>query len=220
MYYLAIQNDFRLCTIALFRGSEKLESEQISNHEASAQLILVIERLLSKAKIFFVDLEFLAVNTGPAPYTALRTTIALVNGMAYATGIPLLSIDGLETLVEEYGNADSPVLAILNAFNREVYYAFRFQNELLKGCEKIEQLMERLKNSRSASPIHCIGNGVDLYLDLFMSDLTLDLYFPNPAITTCSIDAVARKGCELWSKQSCVKQLSIGYLKTYTVAGY
>ncbi len=51
-------------------------------------------------RLRFLDLAFIAAHQGPAPFTTLRVCLTTVNGFAFATGMPLIGINGLQELVE------------------------------------------------------------------------------------------------------------------------
>jgi len=64
----------------------------------SEKLTLYIEELLAESGITPADLHAVCVAKGPGSYTGLRIGVSAAKGLCYALGIPLLSIDALQSL--------------------------------------------------------------------------------------------------------------------------
>lgn len=216
MYYLVIQNDFTVCTVALFFEKTKKGEVVKANHEASKNLIESIEFLLGKEKKKLKDMCCIMVNTGPAPYTALRTTIALVNGIAYGSSVPLVPVDGLRAFLAEYYESNQPTLAILNAFGNDVYYGLHIEGTVQTGWLSFDTCISLVNDIAITKPLRLIGNGIDLYKEKLVL-LKHPYYFVDPLPLTCSIDGVMHYGYEQLHavKSQKIQSLSIGYLKTY-----
>jgi tRNA A37 threonylcarbamoyladenosine modification protein TsaB len=148
-------------------------------HLTSKFFILGIEELLSRNRLIFADIAFCAVNCGPGPFSTIRSILASVNGLHCATGVPLVSIDGLEaTFLEFYNNAYKNTIVVVNAFNNESYYLVA-RNECIvrTGYKKTELLNQEIAEEFSHSALNIIDN------------------------KTCSIETVARLGYEKYGAQ-------------------
>src|SRR5471030_2525471 len=95
-HYLSIQNTYTHVEMALFQDGQLINWVSEDKLRASKHFILLIAGLLQEHQIKFSDLSFVAVNQGPGPFTTLRVVIASVNGLSYATKIPLVGIDALD----------------------------------------------------------------------------------------------------------------------------
>ncbi len=212
--YLAIQHTYTDVQAGLYKNNQCLSTLSLHKHLASSLLVERIKDLLAKHTINLGQLSFLAVNQGPGPFTTLRVVIATVNGLSFALGIPLVGIDGIKTLVNEYTNKECKTyVALLNAFNQDVYFAIKESDDHIKtGYENIEILLKQLKAESKESSLCFLGNGATLHCDLIKK------YFPDAFIDQdlhhCSLNALASQGLHKWQNKHCVStQLQPLYLK-------
>ena len=63
---------------------------------ASAVLLPVVDKLLSKAGVQLKDLDAIAVVVGPGSFTGIRIAVNTARMFAYTTQIPLIKVDNLE----------------------------------------------------------------------------------------------------------------------------
>ncbi|HEX5784543.1 MAG TPA: tRNA (adenosine(37)-N6)-threonylcarbamoyltransferase complex dimerization subunit type 1 TsaB, partial [Burkholderiaceae bacterium] len=103
--------------------------------QASATMIPVILSLLAAQGWTLAELDGIAFGCGPGSFTGLRTTCAVVQGLAVAArpgGIPVLPVNTLLAVAEEarWQNAQGPmtaaperIVAVLDARMDELYVA-------------------------------------------------------------------------------------------------
>ncbi len=72
------------------------ESEQGRDH--ASQITLLIGKCAGQAGHHLKDLDAVAVSSGPGSYTSLRIGWSTAKGIAYALGIPMISVDTLQAL--------------------------------------------------------------------------------------------------------------------------
>jgi tRNA threonylcarbamoyladenosine biosynthesis protein TsaB len=56
----------------------------------------MIDKLLKSNRISPVELEAIAVSSGPGSYTGLRIGVSTAKGIAHAHGLPLMAFDSLQ----------------------------------------------------------------------------------------------------------------------------
>ena len=212
--YLAIQHTYTDVQAGLYKNNQCLSFFSLHKHQASSLLLEKIKELLIKHSIHLGQLSFLAVNQGPGPFTTLRVVIATVNGLSFAVGIPLVGIDGIKTLVNEYKNKECKTsIALLNAFNQDVYFAIKESDDHIKtGYENIEVLLKHIKIKSKKQSLCFLGNGATIHYDLIKNQ------FPEALIDQdlqhCSLNALAQQGLHKWQNKHCVStQLQPLYLK-------
>ncbi len=216
MYSLAIQNNYDEVQFALMQDTTQISYDSISKMKASTQLIPHLNSMLATNNISLSDLSYIAANCGPGPFTTLRVVITTVNGIAYATKIPLIGINGLFAAAQEWQDEAYPLTAIFfNAFGNDVYTLVTKQNkQLMYGAYAITDILLQLKNE--SGTIRFLGNGTTLHKDLIESELGSHAYIPEVIPAYCSLEAIARMGYEEWkSKQSGVSELMPVYLKQH-----
>lgn len=194
-YYLVLQSTYDLIEIGLGVDYTLLDQLSLNKMDANRNLILEINNLLLKHNLNLEQLSFIATNLGPAPFTSLRVVIVTVNGLAFATGIPLIGVNGLQAFVTEF-NANQPTnsekdiqsptfsnssnpntitLALLNAYNQDAYYGILDQaGNFTAGWGATNELLISLAarfKAAGVQKIQLIGNGVNLFIAKIKQDL-------------------------------------------------
>jgi tRNA threonylcarbamoyladenosine biosynthesis protein TsaB len=127
---LVVQSTYELVQVGLFDGSRLIYTHALDKKEASALLIPTIDTLTSAAKIQIQDCECAIINQGPGPFTTLRIVIATMNGISFATGLPLVGVNALDALLYTSDPTYSrSIVAMLNAYGGDVYFAVRAAGE-------------------------------------------------------------------------------------------
>ncbi|MCL4361563.1 tRNA (adenosine(37)-N6)-threonylcarbamoyltransferase complex dimerization subunit type 1 TsaB [Candidatus Dependentiae bacterium] len=153
MIFLTLSTGYHHIFIALSDKEKLIAKKEIENKLASKNLILIIDEILKENNLKLSDVKFICVNQGPAPFTSLRTSIATANGIAFATNIPLVGVNGLDALMNEYyGPKFDLNVAILNAFAGDVYFEIapkHVSGTPEKGTEKSSLRLSGSSNSAS-----------------------------------------------------------------------
>lgn len=192
--------------------SDQSDIVRIPKVEATAQLLITIEKLLASRKCTIHDLSYVAVNQGPGPFTTLRVLIATVNGISFATGIPLVGVDGLEAFAYDYRTSELPVFIMLNAFGGDVYYALVTKEQVQKGCTQVDDALS-LCAQKVSGQIRLVGNGVLQYrnrIDLILGDRA---QISEPVPSFCLLSSVAHLAQKVYAAEEKVHQLYPLYLK-------
>jgi tRNA threonylcarbamoyladenosine biosynthesis protein TsaB len=221
-HYLSIQNTYTHVEMALFQDSQMINWVAEDKLRASKNFVLLISGLLQEHCIKFSDLSFLAVNQGPGPFTTLRVVIASVNGLSYATKVPLVGVDALDALlIEHESNAYSHTIALLNAFNQDVYFGIstRGMSNSPKGYKNIDIFLSELQALIPDQAIRFIGNGAELYHKEISAAFGPRAYIPTPMPQTASVQQIGIMGLHQWDKQENVTyELYPLYLKQAIVS--
>lgn len=187
--YLVLQNTYHTVELALFKDSTLQASHFLDKMVASKLLIPELNNLLQSTNQALHDLDFIGVNQGPGPFTTLRVVITTANGLAFATGIPLIGVDGLDALIQEFESpAYATCVALLNAFNNDVYFGIKTEQGLRKGVQNIVTLTQELINTEGM--IQLMGNGAQLYHNQLQSALNHRAVFTHPQQEVASINQI------------------------------
>ena len=163
--HLIIQNTYHEVQIGLFDDDILIERHSIDKTQSSTLCVPTIHALLQNHNVTIKDLAFIGTNKGPGPFTTLRVVIATVNGISFATGIPLIGIDAFDALLHEHKNI-APHILLFNAFGNDLYYAIKTKSELEKGVENTELLFSSLKERFKNEQIMFSGNGAHMHKKL------------------------------------------------------
>lgn len=156
--YLVCQATYEAVELALGNNADCSPSIILSKHEASAQLIPALNTLLANSHLRFEDLAFIAANQGPGPFTTLRVVLATVNGLSFASKIPLIGIDGLQVMMAENHVQNIITVSLFNAFGQDAYFGIDDQATRKTGWKNINVLLNELQDTCQNS-LRFIGSG-------------------------------------------------------------
>jgi len=143
----------------------------------SAKIPGHIHSLLRDAALEIAVLDAFTVTVGPGSFTGVRVGIALVKGMAYSTGKPVIPLSSLELLALNAKESAIPVCALFDARRSEVYtalYQFDDGMRLVRPEMAINpaELLDQLEGE-----ILFLGDGALRYHDLIVARLGSNAHF-------------------------------------------
>jgi tRNA threonylcarbamoyladenosine biosynthesis protein TsaB len=100
MNLLAFETSSRSGSVALETPAGVRKRELPTPREQTERLLAITDELLSAAGIELQDLTGIAFGRGPGSFTGLRVSVAVAQGLAAATGVPLLPVSSLLCLAE------------------------------------------------------------------------------------------------------------------------
>jgi tRNA threonylcarbamoyladenosine biosynthesis protein TsaB len=204
IFFLALQSTYNTVELALFADSTLIDTASISKLEASSGLLPTLTKLLSTNKKTLEDLSFIAVNQGPGPFTTLRVVITTINGLQFATQIPLIGVAGFDAFLQEHVDTQHPQTVVLfNAFSHDVYCAWRnpITQEIEQQCLGIDQALQAVQKQFPTNTIRFLGNAVNMHKKEIIEQFTDRLYIPTPLATYPSIEAIALQGLQKWQEK-------------------
>jgi tRNA threonylcarbamoyladenosine biosynthesis protein TsaB len=124
MRVLGIETSTRRGSAALIDGGRLLLALDHDKPNAHAEALLpLVARLFAETGVAKSSIERVAVGIGPGSFTGLRIGIALGEGIALGTGVPLVGVGSLEAMVRGVAEADRPRVALLDAGRGELFVA-------------------------------------------------------------------------------------------------
>jgi tRNA threonylcarbamoyl adenosine modification protein YeaZ len=215
MNYLITQATYQDIEVGLFQNSTLKKIITIPKIEACISLATTIYSLLQEFKISYADLSFIGSSQGPAPFTTLRVLISTINGFSFAQNFPLVGVDGLKAfyIATENANVQNTII-LLNAFNKDVYFAYKINGQLVTGWENIFRLLEKLKSEISKEKICFLGNGTDLFKQEISSVFEQEALFPSDMLNHAPLTIIAQLAVKNFENKLSVKQLAPLYLKS------
>lgn len=217
VFFVSVQATYKTLELAIFRDEQCLHRVLSQEQRASSFLAPMLNELLAQAGLTLSDISFIAVDTGPGAFTSLRVVIATINGIAFASKIPLIGVTSFEGFFQQI---DAPrVLALLNAFNNDVYVAYTC-NGIIKhsGWVKYHALGALLADEATSEQVMLVGNGIDAYPDCLESVLSV---FPGGSVLELavpSVKAIGVCGYQKWLQGDRSTRLTPAYLKTLVFA--
>lgn len=122
MNLLAIETATETCSVALTVNDEVIEFYEHAPRQHAELLLPWVRQLLAQAEIGFASLDGIAFSRGPGSFTSLRIGIGVVQGLAWASDLPVIPVSSLaataQTAVSEGINS---ALVALDARMNEVF---------------------------------------------------------------------------------------------------
>ncbi len=100
MNLLAFETSSRIGSVALETPAGVLVRELDVPREQTERLLALTDELLAAAGIGLQNLDGIAFGRGPGSFTGLRVSVAVAQGLAVVTGVPLLPVSSLLCLAE------------------------------------------------------------------------------------------------------------------------
>ena len=217
IHFLAIQSTYTSVECALFHDDTVLRTIEIDKSQASKQILIALEQLLATHQLSLQDISFAAVNTGPAPFTTLRVVIATMNGISFASPLPLIGVDGLEAMTQEYFTDNNITILLLNAFNKDVYFALKNESDTVeKGCLPLSHLLTHISSTHTANaPLTFLGSGAFLHKKEIETVFGHHARFVHTDADRPSIEKIGMLGLRAWQEKIGIhKKITPSYLKT------
>lgn len=210
-FFLVLQANHSFYEVGIFSNQNCLSMHQEDKRFASKNLIPTIQSLLQKNNLSLAEISAIGINQGPGPFTSLRIAVTTANGLSFASGILLSGHNSLEALLCEYTNQNYAVtIALLNAYNNDLYYGIQTHEGLEIGCMNHETLFANLLKRFAKTPLCFIGNGTALYRAKIIS-LFSEAFLPDPLPQECSLQQLAFMTFQDYSKQHNLKTSILPY---------
>jgi tRNA threonylcarbamoyladenosine biosynthesis protein TsaB len=145
MNLLAFETSSRIGSVALETPAGLVVRDLGIPREQTERLLGAIDELLAAAGIDLKSLDGLAFGRGPGSFTGLRVSAAVAQGLAAASGVPLLPVSSLLALAERAWQEArcERALVCVDAHMGEVYSAI---------AERHGDLVEIVGDERLGAP--------------------------------------------------------------------
>ena len=198
MRLLAVDTTSRAGSIALLEAEELRGMVGFSTSAGhGGSLLPTLDRFLRELSVTLQKIDAFAVAAGPGSFTGMRIGIATVEGLAFATGRPVVAVSALEATAHRYRFRPGLLASFLDARRGEVFAAlYRSDGSRLEpvgepSCSNPERFLDRLP----PEPVLVAGSGVVTYKDLLSRRRGNDVQSADPSFFLA--EDVARIGRRL-----------------------
>jgi len=203
MKILHIETSSKNCSVAISDGEEILcLCEEVSdNYKQSESLHSFVEWALEGAEISLKDLDAISLGKGPGSYTGLRIGAASAKGFCYGLKLPLIAINSLDSMVEEFVNQGFElIIPLIDARRMEVYIAyFDGQSGEMISETEAKILDENSFSEFAGKKVLFIGDGAKKaqeILNLPNAEFKHDIYPSAKGLIKKSVDKFNQKDFE------------------------
>lgn len=179
MWTLALDTTTRRGSVALARDGRVVE-ESASDPAVSAAPRLPgdLMALLARHGLATRDLDVLAVAVGPGSFTGLRVGIATMQGLAFATGRPLVGVSGLDALADQRPPEATRVAAWVDAWRGEVFAA-TYLSGVASAAPTVDTPASVLEGLPASDDVWFMGDGVVAYRHVITAARGAAARFPD-----------------------------------------
>jgi len=182
MKILAIETATEACSAALLIDGEITERFKVAPREHGELILPMVDELLIDSGIQLTQLDALAFGRGPGSFTGVRMATGVVQGLAFATDLPVAAISTLHALANqvEIETQIEHILVALDARMGEIYSCeYKVKNGLLEKASEEQVIPPDKLTQLSTTNTVGIGHGWRTYLDIIKTSIgcpTLAVY--------------------------------------------
>lgn len=164
-FILNIETATTVCSVSVSQNGKSLFLKELDEGFTHAEnLHIFIKEALEKTGLTSGQLDAIAVSKGPGSYTGLRIGVSAAKGLAYALGVPLISVDTLQIMAVSAFNQrkeNAFYCPMIDARRMEVYT--RIYDAQMESQHPVEALIideESIRKFDHYSRIFYFGDGM------------------------------------------------------------
>jgi len=166
MKILAIETATEACSAALLVDGDIIDRFQVAPRQHGDLILPMVDELLSEAGFKLQQMDALAFGRGPGSFTGVRMATGVIQGLAFATDLPVAPVSTLAALAQQalpLAEGET-VYAALDARMGEVYWCeYELVNAALKQItDELVTAPLKIKTKEGKDAVG-IGHGWDTY---------------------------------------------------------
>jgi len=216
---LGIEMSSSVGSIALRCGDEIRAREIATPREQTELLLPLVHELLAEAEVGLGALDGITFGRGPGSFTGLRVAAAAAQGLALASGVPLLPVSSLLCLAQTAWRREGVARAVVcvDARMGEVYWAVFAVTGGAMRAEGDERLGAPADLTfPAAGPCAAVGDGFASYRDTLAACLAA-AHSTWPDLKPAAEDLFPRAAADLLAGRSVTPAEALPvYLREHT----
>lgn len=175
MLVLAIDTALDHCAAAVLDTETKsvIAQETLAMKRGHAEALMpLISRVMNLSRIAFLDLDRIAVTTGPGSFTGLRVGISAARGIALAANKPIVGLTTLSAYVAPLvaERSELPIIAAIDARHDHVYLQVVAGNGTMLIRPAVVPVEETFRAARFGA-VRIVGNAAHILADRWPSQM-------------------------------------------------
>lgn len=192
MVVLGIDASTKTGSVALYDSEIGILSEINANIKLnhSDSLMSIVDTVFSLAKLKPMDVDRIAVSTGPGSFTGIRVGVGTAKGLAYSIGCDIIGVNELDILAHTVSQTSNKIMSLIDARKGRVYYsAYEYKGDKMErvsqyGAEELKLVLEDYKDEK----ITFTGDGSIVYKEI------IDEIMGDNAIYNLKSNSMVRAG--------------------------
>jgi tRNA threonylcarbamoyladenosine biosynthesis protein TsaB len=128
MKLLAIDTATEACSAAILIDSVITQKFEVAPRKHAELILVMIDQLLAESGLLLEQLDGIAFGCGPGAFTGIRIATGITQGLAYATGLPVVPISNLAALAQSVDKKERVILSAIDARMKEIYWCIYTRN--------------------------------------------------------------------------------------------
>ncbi|MFC1804381.1 tRNA (adenosine(37)-N6)-threonylcarbamoyltransferase complex dimerization subunit type 1 TsaB [Candidatus Omnitrophota bacterium] len=171
MKILGIDTSTKILALGAYDGSKIYEYNLETGRKLSSLLAPTIQRVIRALGWRAQDIDCFACGLGPGSFTGLRIGMALIKGIAWSQGAPVIGISTLDILARNAKLKNGYLVPVIDAKRNLIYSGFYRVRQGV--CSKVSKYMllnseDLVKKAKSGSLF--LGDALSLHSEAIMSN--------------------------------------------------
>ena len=169
MKLLAIDTVTEACSVALLYDDDIRECYEVTPRGHSRRVLPMVDELLSQADLKLAQLDAIVMDRGPGSFTGVRIGVSVVQGLAFAVDLPVISISSLAALAQAAYRKQGveKILSVIDARMGEVYWGY-YQLNNGRMCLVAEEAVSPVESIiQQPGEWLAVGSGCQTYREAF-----------------------------------------------------
>lgn len=186
MLILAIDTALEACSAGVLDSqtgaTAGMESQPMKRGHAEA-LMPLIGRVMKQAGVTFLELDRIAVTTGPGSFTGLRVGLSAARGIALAADKPVIGVTTLTAFAAPFVSETGrhPIICAIDARHGNIYLQVSSGNGATLMRPRLAPIDDVMNATRFGAPC-MVGNAAQLIAERWPTEAeTPILVHPQPA---------------------------------------
>jgi len=159
MKLLAIDTATEACSAAILINDEIISRYQIASRKHAELILPIVDELLAEACLRLADLDALAFGRGPGAFTGVRIAAGVIQGLAYATGLPVIPVSTLAALAQGVDAEHRHMISAIDARMGEIYWCLYSRDDAGLIVAASEEVVSKPEDLVIASDVRYFGTG-------------------------------------------------------------
>ncbi|MBH0033214.1 tRNA (adenosine(37)-N6)-threonylcarbamoyltransferase complex dimerization subunit type 1 TsaB [Pseudoalteromonas sp. NZS71] len=201
---LALDASTEALSIVLHFQGQTFHHFEECPQQHSQKILPLVDELLTKANCKLKDLDVIGFGQGPGSFTGVRISVAIAQGLAYSTNLPLVGVSTLAIMAQQAfeQNGSVSVYPSIDARMGEIYFAhYQAQNNLMLLVNQECVIKPDLLNNdyiATNEPSVAVGTGFKTYPDALndFENVTIntDITLPDARYMLAHVEAAFLAG--------------------------
>jgi len=118
---LAIDTSTEACSAAVYSDGETLHRYEVAPRKHAELILPMVDQLLAEMELNLTHLDALAFGRGPGAFTGVRIAAGVIQGLAFATELPVIPVSSLATLAQGGTDQSQAFISAIDARMGEIY---------------------------------------------------------------------------------------------------